>query len=174
MFVLQCVQNEDQSCRASTVCGTMERLEISSSCLLIECFGVLSEDVNCVTFHCSGEFDSQADLALAQSLAIFDNYRVANLQFDRSLSITEHRQRVRVPCKGYRTCKIFIVQARLDVGSCCVQIVSLIRNNSAVVIEGSTGSGKTTQVPQVHPCGLRGSSRALQHHRHAAATQSPP
>lgn len=36
--------------------------------------------------------------------------------------------------------------------SCCVhaslQLISLIENNSVVIIRGATGSGKTTQLPQ--------------------------
>ena len=30
----------------------------------------------------------------------------------------------------------------------CVQLISLIENNSVVIIRGATGSGKTTQLPQ--------------------------
>lgn len=30
----------------------------------------------------------------------------------------------------------------------CFQLISLIENNSIVIIRGATGSGKTTQVPQ--------------------------
>lgn len=30
----------------------------------------------------------------------------------------------------------------------CFQLISLIENNSVVIIQGATGSGKTTQLPQ--------------------------
>lgn len=30
----------------------------------------------------------------------------------------------------------------------CIQLISLIENNSVVIIRGATGSGKTTQLPQ--------------------------
>ena len=35
-----------------------------------------------------------------------------------------------------------------DTNACFPQIVDMVNNNNVVVIEGSTGSGKTTQVPQ--------------------------
>lgn len=31
---------------------------------------------------------------------------------------------------------------------CCFQLISLIENNSVVIVRGATGSGKTTQLPQ--------------------------